>query len=116
MAKQLEAGAVKYGERNWELGQPLSWYADSGMRHWGKHMAGYRDERHDVAAAWNVLSFIDTVVRIEEGLLPLSLDDVGHFSEHQREEILRRHPKENNCKTEAECAVVAQQYNHGLNY
>lgn len=87
ISKQLEAGAIKYGERNWELGQPLSWYADSGIRHWGKHMAGYRDERHDIAAGWNIMSFLDTVVRIEEGILPLYLDDIEHFSDAQRAEI-----------------------------
>lgn len=80
VARQLEEGAKKYGERNWELGQPLSWYADSCTRHLGKHIAGYRDERHDVAAAWNILCFLDTVVRIEEGLLPRELDDIGHFT------------------------------------
>lgn len=87
VARQLEEGAKKYGERNWELGQPLSWYLDSATRHLGKHCAGYRDERHDVAAAWNVLCFLDTVVRIEEGLLPMELDDVNHFSKEQRDAI-----------------------------
>ena len=75
VARQLEEGAKKYGERNWELGQPLSVYLSSAMRHGMKHMAGYSDERHDVAAAWNWLSYLDTLVRIEEGSLPASLDD-----------------------------------------
>ena len=53
-------------------------------------MAGYRDERHDIAAGWNILSFLDTVVRIEEGALPLELDDIGHFDHEQRQMITAR--------------------------
>ena len=33
LAKHLELGADKYGDRNWELGQPLSRYLDSALRH-----------------------------------------------------------------------------------
>lgn len=33
LAERLEVGAKHYGERNWEKGQPLSWFVDSGMRH-----------------------------------------------------------------------------------
>ncbi len=33
LAQHYENGAVKYGDRNWEKGQPLSSYVDSMLRH-----------------------------------------------------------------------------------
>ncbi len=79
VAKQLEAGAIKYGERNWELGQPMSVYFDSAMRHMANFAKGEKDERHDVAAAWNILCMLDTGERIREGKLPKHLDDMGYL-------------------------------------
>jgi hypothetical protein len=76
VARQFEEGAKKYGNRNWEKGQPLSVYLDSAIRHGFNHLQGKRDERHDVAAAWNWLAFIDTRARIDAGLLPSELDDL----------------------------------------
>lgn len=76
VARQLEEGGKKYGERNWELGQPLSRYLDSAARHLMLHGIGRTDERHDVAAAWNILCMIDTRERIREGLLPADLNDL----------------------------------------
>jgi Domain of unknown function (DUF5664) len=76
IARQLEEGAKKYGERNWEKGQPLSRFMDSALRHLFKHLAGHKDERHDVAAAWNILAMIETSHRIEAGQLPDSLNDL----------------------------------------
>ena len=75
VARQLEEGAKKYGERNWEKGQPLSRFMDSALRHLLKHLEGHKDERHDVAAAWNILAMIETAHRIEVGQLPKELDD-----------------------------------------
>jgi hypothetical protein len=76
VARQLEEGALKYDERNWEKGQPLSRYMDSALRHLFKHLEGYRDERHEVAAAWNILALIETKNKIDKGLLPKELDDL----------------------------------------
>jgi hypothetical protein len=76
VARQLEEGALKYAERNWELGQPLSRYMDSALRHLFRHLEGHRDERHDVAGAWNILALIETKRKIELGLLPQELDDL----------------------------------------
>ena len=36
VSKQYEDGAKKYNERNWELGQSLHCYIDSGVRHYLK--------------------------------------------------------------------------------
>lgn len=76
LAQHFEGGAGKYGDRNWEKGQPLSRYMDSALRHAFKHLGGQRDEDHLIAAAWNLLCLADTEMRIQEGLLSKDLDDM----------------------------------------
>lgn len=76
LARLFEAGAIKYDSRNWEKGQPLSRYMDSGLRHGFNHLEGLRDEDHLIAAAWNFLCAADTEDRIKAGLLPKELDDL----------------------------------------
>lgn len=76
LARHFEAGAMKYGERNWEKGQPLSRYLDSATRHACKYIEGQRDEDHLIAAAWNLMCAADTEERIREGLLPHELADL----------------------------------------
>jgi hypothetical protein len=78
LAKHYEVGCLKYGDRNWEKGIPLSRYYDSAMRHLLKHMAGLRDENHLMAAAWNLMCAIETLHRIEGGILPADLDDMPY--------------------------------------
>lgn len=60
VAKHFEAGAVKYGDRNWELGIPMHSFVDSGIRHLLKYMDGWTDEDHLCAAAWNILCALET--------------------------------------------------------
>ena len=67
---------MKYGDRNWEKGQPISRFLDSALRHTCKHLQGERDEDHLVAAAWNIMCAVDTEERINAGLLPKELNDV----------------------------------------
>lgn len=76
LARHFEGGASKYGDRNWEKGQPLSRYMDSALRHAFKYLGGATDEDHLVAAAWNLLCLADTEMRIKEGLLPKELNDI----------------------------------------
>lgn len=76
IARHFEAGAVKYGDRNWEKGQPLSRYMDSAMRHLMTHLEGHRDEDHLAAAAWNILACIETEERVFEGFLHHDLHDL----------------------------------------
>lgn len=76
-ARFIEMGAGKYGERNWEKGQPLSRYMDSALRHLTKHMMGYRDEPHLLASRWNIAAYLWTAAAISQGVLPKELDDVG---------------------------------------
>lgn len=53
LARHYENGAKKYGEHNWEKGQPSSRYWDSAMRHLVSYMEGDRSEDHLAAVAWN---------------------------------------------------------------
>jgi len=78
-ARHLEHGAVKYGDRNWEKGQPLSRYYDSAMRHMNKYMMGMRDEDHLAAARWNLAALMHTEHMISLGLLPTDLDDLPRW-------------------------------------
>jgi hypothetical protein len=76
VARHFEAGARKYEDRNWEKGIPLHSFFDSGLRHALQFLMGKRDEPHLEAACWNFLCALDTLKRIEEGLLPESLFDI----------------------------------------
>lgn len=80
-AKHMEAGMSKYGERNWEKGQPLMSYIDSAMRHINdwifNRLTGQEDkEDHMAAAIWNIGSFMHTEEMIKRGLLPIELNDI----------------------------------------
>jgi len=75
LARWYEQGAAKYGDRNWELGQPMMRYFDSARRHLNYHAQGHRDEDHLAAAAWNVFAMIHTEEMIARGLLDKGLDD-----------------------------------------
>lgn len=76
IAQHFENGAAKYGDNNWRLGQPLSGYLDSGIRHCFNLLEGKTDEDHAAAAAWNLMAFISTKHWIDEGTLPSELDDI----------------------------------------
>lgn len=60
LAQHFEAGAVKYGERNWEKGIPTHCYIDSALRHYMKYRRGDIDERHDRAFVWNLICLVWT--------------------------------------------------------
>jgi hypothetical protein len=75
LAGLYERGAVKYGERNWEKGQPLMRYVDSALRHLNCLVAGEPTEDHAAAVAWNAFGYMHTLAEIEAGRLPAELDD-----------------------------------------
>ncbi|MDE3073822.1 MAG: hypothetical protein KGJ86_00200 [Chloroflexota bacterium] len=75
LAQHYENGAKKYGDRNWEKGQPLMRYIDSAERHLENLKAGLTDEDHASAAVWNIYAYEETERRIDTGELPLALDD-----------------------------------------
>ena len=77
-AMQMEDGARKYSDRNWEKGMPLSWFADAAMRHMMKHIAGFDDEPHLNAAIWNMLCLSEGQERIKRGMWPSEMDDLPH--------------------------------------
>jgi hypothetical protein len=77
LAKHYENGSAKYGDRNWEKGQPLSRYLDSCERHLQAVKDGLTDEDHASAVSWNMFAFIWTLEMIRAGLLPKELDDMS---------------------------------------
>lgn len=85
LAKHYEAGSVKYNANNWKLGQPLSTYLDSALRHAFGYIEGKKDEDHLTAACWNLLAAIETEEMIEEGLLPMELGDLPYTMEKIKE-------------------------------
>lgn len=50
-----ENGAKKYGLFNYQKGIPVSSFLDSALRHLAKYQAGWDDEDHLAAAAFNIL-------------------------------------------------------------
>ncbi len=48
-----EKGAEKYGDDNWQKGQPSKRYAESIFRHYVCYMIGDRKEDHLAALRWN---------------------------------------------------------------
>jgi Domain of unknown function (DUF5664) len=89
LAMQLERGAKKYASRNWEKGQPCGRYFQSAFRHISYYNMGLRDEPHLSAAIWNLACLIDTIARIEIGLLPAELNDMPKaLTEKQQNKLL----------------------------
>lgn len=66
VSKHFEAGAKKYGERNWAKGIPTHCYIDSAVRHYLKWLRGDTDEPHDRAFVWNILCCIWTCKHMPE--------------------------------------------------
>ena len=54
LSKHCEAGALKYGEQNIDLGCPQHSLIDSAFRHLAKYMEGWTDEDHLRSALWNI--------------------------------------------------------------
>lgn len=81
LAKHYENGSAKYGDRNWEKGQPLGRYVDSAFRHLNKFLEGHRDEDHPAAVIWNVGALIHTEEMIRRGALPSNLNDLPDYVE-----------------------------------
>lgn len=75
VALHYENGAVEHEDRNWEKGLPLMRYLESAFRHLMKLLGGSKDEDHAAAVIWNIMGYIETLRRIEIGMLPESLDN-----------------------------------------
>ena len=79
VAQLFARGAEKYGAANWIKGAPLSVYADCCLRHATKAAAGWEDEDHWSAVAWNALCLMQTQEMIKQGKLPKELDDLPKY-------------------------------------
>ena len=84
LAMHYANGAKKYGDRNWEKGQPLSRYIESAERHNFKLKMGFMDEDHEAAAVWNLLAFMHTKMMIKAGSLPVELNDMPNYTDEVR--------------------------------
>lgn len=58
LADLYARGADKYGEHNWTLGQPVSRFIASGLRHFMQALMGDKTEDHWAAVLFNVLAII----------------------------------------------------------
>jgi len=83
-ARLLELGALKYGERNWERGQPVSRFVDSALRHLMRYMEGHRDEDHLAAARWNIGAIMHMEEMVSRGILPPALMDLPDWDKKAR--------------------------------
>lgn len=79
LAQHTENGAKRYGDRNWEKGQPVTRFFDSARRHLNKWQEGHRDEDHLAAAAWNIQGIIHTEEMVSRGLLDSELADMPQY-------------------------------------
>ena len=81
LAIHYENGAVKYGDRNWEKGQPLSSYIDSMLRHGQDYLSGDRSEDHLAAVAWNAFAAMYTEMMCRRGDYPKEFGDMPKVQE-----------------------------------
>jgi len=93
VARHYEGGSVKYGDRNWEKGQPIMRYLDSAERHINDLKAalllGEQSEDHAAAIAWNMMGFMHTEEMLKIGRLPKELDDRPEpYKKYKDEKIL----------------------------
>lgn len=58
LAKWYELGALKYADRNWEKGLPISNCMNSLLRHATKYLMGMNDEDHLAAIVWNAFAIM----------------------------------------------------------
>jgi hypothetical protein len=84
LADIYEKGAIKYEDRNWEKGCPLSRFLDSALRHLVQFMAGVGDEDHLGQCIWNLVAIVHFEELIGAGLRPKGLDDLPRYLKGKR--------------------------------
>jgi dATP/dGTP diphosphohydrolase len=77
LAQHYENGAIKYGDNNWQKGQPLHQYYNSAVRHLNAIVEADLSEDHFAAAIWNIAAMIHHVDAMLDGSLPIELDSFG---------------------------------------
>lgn len=75
VAEVCRKGAIKYGDNNWRLGQPVTRYYESGLRHLLQWANGEDDEDHLAQAAWNLLAIMQVEYDVNDGFLDEDLLD-----------------------------------------
>ena len=75
----LAIGALKYAERNWEAGIPISRCMASLERHLMAYKMGKDDEDHMAAIATNAMFILHYEQLISMGRLPEELDDMPKY-------------------------------------
>jgi len=75
-------GCIKYGEKNFELGQKTSRYRASLSRHLLDYDEGLKDEDHLAAIIWNAMCIMMNQEFVERGIYPASLDDHSDYRDH----------------------------------
>lgn len=81
LANLYMRGAIKYGENNYQKGQPYRRTLASLLRHIYAWVEGDRSEDHLSAVAWGVFALMYYEDQIALGNLPKELDDL--FNEEQ---------------------------------
>lgn len=81
LALIAENGAIKYEDRNWEKGMPITRFIDSAKRHLNQALAGKIDEDHLAQAMWNCHAAIHILEMIRRGKLDKKLDDRPDWGE-----------------------------------
>lgn len=84
LAMHYYNGMEKYGERNWEAGQPLMRYIESAFRHFEDMRAGKIDEDHASAVLWNIMGYMATEQWIKDGVLEESFDDRPNYMKERK--------------------------------
>lgn len=84
LAMHYSNGAKKYGDRNWEKGQPLARYIESAERHLAQFKMGDKSEDHGSGIIWNIMAYIHTEALINCGELPKELDNMPKYSDKVR--------------------------------
>lgn len=84
LAEHLAKGAEVYGERNWELGQPVSRFYESALRHLFQWREGENTEDHLAAVLFNVMGIIHMQEEIDKGNIAAELDDINYGVDFMR--------------------------------
>lgn len=77
VAMLYSRGAKKYGDKNWEKGQPVSRILASLMRHVEAFRNGDIVENHMAAVVFNALAIMHHTDMVEKCKLPIGLLDAG---------------------------------------
>ena len=90
LAQHYENGALKYGDNNWQKGQPLNQYYNSAMRHLGAIKEADLSEDHFAAAIWNIAAMIHHIDAMIDGTLPVELDSFGIVAKVKEQETFEQ--------------------------